>query len=64
MAYPTFCPYPKKIVFMEANNIFNKIFKSLKIDKNKSQNLAKQKKNVKSLYCMNLKYAFSIFLFL
>ena len=29
---------------MEANNIFKKIFKSLKIDKNKSQNLAKQKK--------------------
>ena len=34
----------KKIVFMEANKyIFKNIFKSLKIDKNKSQNLAKQK---------------------
>ena len=29
---------------MEANNIFKKIFQTLKIDKNKSQNLAKQKK--------------------
>ena len=29
---------------MEANNIFKKTFKSLKIDKNKSQNLAKGKK--------------------
>ena len=29
---------------MEANNIFKKIFKSLKIDKNNSQNLSKQKK--------------------
>ena len=29
---------------MEANNIFKTNFKSLKIDKNKSQNLAKQKK--------------------
>ena len=35
---------------MEANNIFKKIFKT--------------KKNVKSLCCTNLKYAFSIFLFL
>ena len=49
---------------MEANNIFKKIFKSLKIDKNNSHNLSKQKKNVKSLCCTNLKYAFSIFLFL
>ena len=32
------------LVFMEANNFFKKILKSLKIDKNKSQNLAKQKK--------------------
>ena len=37
----------KTIVFMEANNIFKKIFKSLKIDKKKSQNLAKQKKKCK-----------------
>ena len=29
---------------MEANNIFKKNFKSLKIDKNNSQNLAQQKK--------------------
>ena len=29
---------------MEANNIFKKVFKSLKIDKNNSQNLSKQKK--------------------
>ena len=29
---------------MEANNIFKKFFKSLKIDKNNSQNLSKQKK--------------------
>ena len=29
---------------MEANNIFKKIFKALKIDKNNSQNLAQQKK--------------------
>ena len=29
---------------MEANNIFKKILKSLKIDKNNSQNLAQQKK--------------------
>ena len=29
---------------MEANNIFKKIFKSLKIDKNNSENLSKQKK--------------------
>ena len=29
---------------MEANNIFKKIFKSLKIDKNNSQNLSKQTK--------------------
>ena len=29
---------------MEANNIFKRNFKSLKIDKNKSQNFAKQKK--------------------
>ena len=34
----------KKVVFMEANNIFKKNYKSLKIDKNKTQNLAKQKK--------------------
>ena len=34
----------KKVVFMEANNIFKKILKSLKIDKNNSQNLAQQKK--------------------
>ena len=54
----------KKVVFMEANNIFKKIFKSLKVDKNNSQNLSKEKKNVKSLCCTNLKYAFSIFLFI
>ena len=48
---------------MKANNIFKKNFKSLKIDKNKSQNLSKQKTNVKSLCCTNLKYAFSIFFF-
>ena len=29
---------------MEANNIFKKNFKSLKIDRNNSQNLSKQKK--------------------
>ena len=29
---------------MEANNILKKIFKSLKIDKNNTQNLSKQKK--------------------
>ena len=29
---------------MEANNIFKKIFKSLQIDKNNSQNVAQQKK--------------------
>ena len=34
----------KKVVSMEANNIFKKKFKSLKIDKNNSQNLAEQKK--------------------
>ena len=34
----------KNIVFMEAKNILNFFFKSLKIDKNKSQNLAKPKK--------------------
>ena len=47
---------------MEANNIFKKFFKSLKIDKNNSQNLAPEK-IVKSLCCTNLKYAFSILLF-
>ena len=49
----------KKVVFMEANNIFKTFFKSLKIDKNNSQNqLAQQKKIVKSLCCTNLKFAF------
>ena len=35
---------------MEANNIFKKIFKSLKIDKNNSQNLSKQKKSKITLF--------------
>ena len=48
--------YKKKVVFMEANNIFKKFFKSLKIDKNNSQNLSKQKKKCK----ITLLYEFEV----
>ena len=46
----------KKVVFMEANNIFKKNFKPLKIDKNNSQNLSKQKKKCK----ITLLYEFEV----
>ena len=53
----------KKMSSLKLTIFVKKKFQIIKIDKNKSQNLAKTK-NVKSFCCSDLRYVFSIFLFL